>query len=297
MPITVICDECSETHRVRDEAAGKRFKCKGCGKSLLVESPVETDDDDLDDEDEEEDEEPRYRKRSPRRAKPAASRKKKSRKGSPVRLRDTLVPAGINIVFAGFVVFALVIFCHFFAEILLRSQRISFQTLFDIVRALYYLNYVALAANVIAAVGMVLCLTAPLQTTGKVVIIAATLIDLLSLGIQIAPLCNVAVPPLLSASNHLITVIAFVGFVVFLRLLGDHMGDGEIVERSNDVLLWSGVAIGLWVMIIILLIVFPGGGTRVVAGLLSLVLLGLSAFALFRYAQLLVACRNAVSGS
>ena len=33
MPITVTCDECSEPHRVRDDAVGKQFVCKGCGKS------------------------------------------------------------------------------------------------------------------------------------------------------------------------------------------------------------------------------------------------------------------------
>ena len=35
MPITVTCDECSESHWVRDDSVGKQFKCKGCGKRLL----------------------------------------------------------------------------------------------------------------------------------------------------------------------------------------------------------------------------------------------------------------------
>ncbi len=34
MPITVTCDQCSEPHRVRDDAVEKQFACKGCGKSL-----------------------------------------------------------------------------------------------------------------------------------------------------------------------------------------------------------------------------------------------------------------------
>ena len=45
MPISVTCDECSATHRVRDDAVGKRFKCKGCGSSLLIEAPALADHD------------------------------------------------------------------------------------------------------------------------------------------------------------------------------------------------------------------------------------------------------------
>ncbi len=40
MPITVTCDECAETHRVRDDAVGKLLKCKGCGRSLKIEAPA-----------------------------------------------------------------------------------------------------------------------------------------------------------------------------------------------------------------------------------------------------------------
>ncbi len=41
MPITVTCDECSEPHRVRDDAVGKQFVCKGCGKLLTVEASAD----------------------------------------------------------------------------------------------------------------------------------------------------------------------------------------------------------------------------------------------------------------
>ena len=41
MSINITCDECSRTHRVRDNAAGKRIKCKGCGKSLAVPKPTD----------------------------------------------------------------------------------------------------------------------------------------------------------------------------------------------------------------------------------------------------------------
>lgn len=43
MPITVICDVCAASVRVRDDAAGRRFRCKGCGKVLVVRADDEWD--------------------------------------------------------------------------------------------------------------------------------------------------------------------------------------------------------------------------------------------------------------
>lgn len=40
MPIIVTCDKCSKSHRVRNDAVGKTFKCKGCRRSLRVEADV-----------------------------------------------------------------------------------------------------------------------------------------------------------------------------------------------------------------------------------------------------------------
>lgn len=39
MSITVTCDECATIHRIRDNAAGQRFACRGCGRKLLVVVP------------------------------------------------------------------------------------------------------------------------------------------------------------------------------------------------------------------------------------------------------------------
>ncbi len=39
MPITMICDECSEPHRVRDDAVGQSVQCGRCGKSFVVKAP------------------------------------------------------------------------------------------------------------------------------------------------------------------------------------------------------------------------------------------------------------------
>ncbi len=40
MPIIVTCDKCSKSHRLRNDAVGKTFKCKGCRRSLKVAADV-----------------------------------------------------------------------------------------------------------------------------------------------------------------------------------------------------------------------------------------------------------------
>lgn len=51
MPIIVTCDKCSKSHRLRNDAVGKTFKCKGCRRSLKVEADVSKSEDDGQDED------------------------------------------------------------------------------------------------------------------------------------------------------------------------------------------------------------------------------------------------------
>lgn len=41
MPISFECDHCGKSYRVKDEAAGKRFRCKECSSPLEVPSPDE----------------------------------------------------------------------------------------------------------------------------------------------------------------------------------------------------------------------------------------------------------------
>lgn len=74
MSIKVTCDECSELHRVREDAVGKQFVCKGCGKLLPIVAPAvsQTDftnfvEDVLDDDD---DSEPHQKVRKVRPTKP-----------------------------------------------------------------------------------------------------------------------------------------------------------------------------------------------------------------------------------
>lgn len=40
MAITVVCPECGNSHKVKDEAAGKKLRCKGCEKVISIPKPA-----------------------------------------------------------------------------------------------------------------------------------------------------------------------------------------------------------------------------------------------------------------
>ena len=108
MPITIICDECSESHRVREDAVGKRFKCKGCGKGLMIEAPTkkrvasaEEDYEDYDDDDEVEDyDDAEPVRRRGRKSKGGSSNRSKRSKSLPIH--KTLIVPGLRLAAAGF---------------------------------------------------------------------------------------------------------------------------------------------------------------------------------------------------
>lgn len=39
MSVSVVCDDCGKDHRVADDSAGKKFRCRGCQSVLTVPSP------------------------------------------------------------------------------------------------------------------------------------------------------------------------------------------------------------------------------------------------------------------
>ncbi len=51
MRLNVVCTECDQAHRVRDEYGGRRMKCRGCGMVLEIPAPLvdEFQDDDFED--------------------------------------------------------------------------------------------------------------------------------------------------------------------------------------------------------------------------------------------------------
>lgn len=97
MAIKVTCDECSESFSVKDEAAGKRIKCKACGAAVSV--PVKGDDDDW------LDEVAPARPAAPRRG-PARPAPRASSGGVPAWLWIVLGGGGALILLCGGILFA-----------------------------------------------------------------------------------------------------------------------------------------------------------------------------------------------
>lgn len=302
MPITVTCDECSESHRVKDDAVGKRFKCKGCGKSLKVEAPAPPedgfsnfDDAELSDEDAEvEGTESYSRKKAPKLA--TSSRKSaQSKSGKPksVPLRKTKVPLGIDFVFFGFLFYILVI---------LIVVAVSWSNRGDprkVGPILYWLTLSGFAATIVTTVGKLLCLTAPPQMSGKGTIYGAVGIDVLSISITIASLVT-TLPALLTSAINLLSVAGFVGFILFLQQLGDFMCERDLRERGSGVLKMGIGVVVLWLLIVgLAMLALAKAIPLLVAGpgisLLWLVLLVVGIIFVIRYVGLLSTCRYALS--
>lgn len=304
MPITVTCDECSVSHRVKDDALGKRFKCKGCGKSLKVEADAPPEDDfgnfddaDLNDDADESDETESYARKKTRK-RPASTQRRKSTnsssgKSKPVPMRRTKVPLGIDCVFFGFVASVLVILIVFAVTWSSRGNPVN------LIPLLYGLSLVGFAATVVTTVGKLLCLTAPSNMSGRGSIFAAVAIDVLSLSITVASQVTV-VPPLLRGAVNLLTLAGFVCFIVFLQNLGDFLGERDLRERGTGIL---QLGIGIVVLLALQIGLALGAQARalppIIAGLgllmLMLVLLVIGILFAIRYGGLLMTCRYALS--
>lgn len=297
MPITVTFEDCSESHRVKDDAIGKKFKCKGCGKLLKVEAPVPPEDDfsnfddaELNDEDaDESDESETYsRKQAPRRAK-SVSRNgsgSKTGKSKSVPIGRTKVPLGIDCVYFGFLLSILVTLCLSFIGA--RGNP-------SLLRGLYLLG---MGAVILTTTGKLLCLSAPPQMSGKGAIYTAALIDLASLLATVVRLFGL-VPKLPAATDNLLSIAGFVCFVVFLQNLGDFLGERDLRERGSGILKLGIGLVVLWGLQVVLLVLAQARALHpllaAVIGLpLGLVLLVAGIIAIVRYVGLLSTCRYAL---
>lgn len=303
MPITVTCDECSESHRLKDDAVGKRFKCKGCGKSLVVMAPPPEDEfgdfneaDFADDEANDADGE--YRRAAPKRkAAPKKTARAKSGRSKPVPIHQTKVPLGVDCVYFGFLLTILLVFIAFAISWSNRGQPLKVVP--GVV--LLGLSWLGIAATIITTAGKLMCLTAPSNMSGRGSIFVAVAIDLLSLSITVSNFVTV-IPPLLRGATNLLSIAGFVCFIVFLQNLGDFLGERDLRERGTGVLqLGIGIVV-LLVLQVVLAVAFQARALPpIIAGLgillLMLTLLAVGIWFVIRYAGLLSTCRYALSNA
>ncbi len=253
MPITVICDECSESHRVREDAAGKRFKCKGCGKGLTIEAPrkkraasdeEDYEDYDEDDEDEDYDDAEPVRRRTAGRSKARSSSRSKRSKSLPIH--KTMIVPGLRLVATGFGLQVLCFVCIVLFFPLARAGVINPNNLMTVAKGMAVLM---ICSSVATAIGKVLCMSAPPQMSGKPFIYLAAVADVAILCISLGSFF-VIIPPVLSQSESLIAIIGTYFFVLFLRELGRFQRDDNITDRATHLLNLCGVLIGIMLSII-----------------------------------------------
>ncbi len=253
MPITVTCDECLETHRVRDEAVGKLLKCKGCGRSLKIEAPAPTEEDFGNFDDPELSESVEHAEAySSKKAPKRTSAKQKSTKGKsgpskPVPLRKTKVPLGIDLVYFGFLAYILIVLLTMVLPFTLTpgvANRGNLRTLLSI---LWWLSLASFATTTVTTVGKLMCLTAPRHMAGRETIFVAVAIDVLPWMIAVANWVTV-IPPLLKAVVNVLSVAGFVSFLLFLRYLGDFIGERDLRERATGIFKLGIGGVALWVL-------------------------------------------------
>lgn len=109
MSIHVECSECGEERTVPDTAAGRRFRCKGCGEPVSVprrKSRASRQRDEFDDDDDDDAyDDDGYDEPSPRRrSSGGGARQSKSKSGGGFRWGPLVALAGIPLLFIGFFV-------------------------------------------------------------------------------------------------------------------------------------------------------------------------------------------------
>lgn len=285
MPILVTCDNCSTPHRLKDSAVGKQFKCKTCGHELIAAAEDLAESDDIEvpgnNDDFADGLRPPKRKRSGNRSEPSKSSRS-------VRVSQTRLLTGINLVYIGFVMFVLVILggaiSGFFAPLRgLQSVALGRMPLVTIA---------CILAGIVTAVGKLLCLTAPPQMTGKNFIIAAVSLD----GVAfLLPILSLFVPllRLFAMGANLISLAGFVCFVLFLKCVGQFVNEPDVVERADRVMTMGWCSIGSWI-VMLGVVIFGGRGGLLLVAILGFVTLICGVMLAIRYAGLLNSCRYAV---
>ena len=296
MPITIICDECSESHRVREDAVGKRFKCKGCGKGLMIEAPrkkqaasAEEDYEDYDDDEVEDYDDAEPVRRRGGKSKGGSSSRSKRSKSLPIH--KTLIVPGLRLAAVGFGLFVLYYVCFALLVTVPQYSLMNWR----------WMNILMVCASIASAIGKVLCMSVPPKMSGKPFIYFAALIDVLTMCLCITPFVLNA-PPSISGFEVLISMVGMYLFVLFQRELGRFQRDDVLTHRATTLLKLFGYQIGIVLSIFVgffavgvLLIFLPIELLFVLAFVWAVVVLILGFVCVVYYAMLLSASLDSVS--
>lgn len=131
MPIEVVCPSCDKVHKVKDEAAGKKLRCKGCQTVIPIPAAAAAVEDDLwetlDENEGGEELPPVIRQASPTKKKSSKRSHSSSGDGMPVTV---ILSVGINGLFALYAAYSAVDFLM--AGVIGKAIGSGVRVLFDI---------------------------------------------------------------------------------------------------------------------------------------------------------------------
>ena len=233
MAITVSC-ACGKKLSVKDDLAGKRVKCPACQQVLRIpevvspEAAAETD---------------WLGRDAESQAAKAAERAAQGdlNQSALVSTRASNVRAGVSCYFFGFLV---IFFVGCWAAVAPTLYAGDVMTLLRVIRGV---NCVGLIAEIVIAIGLVLCVTAPEKMRGRGILYVSVLSSVLGLMISASTVWN----PLLSLRvghwlPHLVLLATHASFFSFLRWLGQFLGRSEITNRATRVLVLLAIGATIW---------------------------------------------------
>ncbi len=228
MTIAIECDDCGNNHKVRDEAVGKRFKCKNCGTPIRVlKQQIEFDDSFFDGLDEMEAEAPPYDHEEV--LLPAVRRKKKTKTKSRDQAKKKRRPSkssvanGLRCVLAGLLLHLAAALSGFIPYGLLVALPLT------------------LVATVLAIIGQVMCLKVPAKSNTRILIYGVLVLQCLAFGLRLSSL---AVPLLILVSS-LASIVSFFLFVYALKRLSEFIGSAEGEMHAEWILNWGAGLVAL----------------------------------------------------
>jgi hypothetical protein len=223
MAIKVKCSGCGKTYQVKDEAAGKKIRCKDCEKLIPVPKPASSDDDwmsldepeDPDDDDEDDDSDferrPRRSSRTPTKTKRGARSKRSKGPRKPI---PGSLGASLAITVVGCVLWILLGSWSTFRFGLANQTELKPETIFTImffpviVDVLVIIRVIA-RLNFVRYVGMIFDALVAVLILVRLVMLAVTLIDRIS---NLPPNAQVL-------WGRVITVFAIPSFVILIYLV------------------------------------------------------------------------------
>ncbi len=255
MAIEITC-ECGKRLTVNDEFAGQRQQCPNCQEWLTL--PMQ----------------PNSKTERPS----VADRKSRMAEVMDGRLAlvRSNVSLGISWIYVGYLM-----------SVYVGTQEKVFAT--------NVLQFFTILASVVTIVGKLMCLTAPSQVEGKEWIRLAVLVDGLAAFLSVAgpfmPLPPLVPRTALALTIGLLLALSNVCVVLFLRHLGEFLGQRNITEKASGLL--KILRILLIAVLILVLLTLVNAQPLVAIGLIALLISMIVVTVL--YLNLLSTCRNALS--